>query len=213
MRRTTAESKAWAGQTKQTLRINRSLTAPGPHPYGLHQNEEQMFLSRASSPALYGFADPMKTNIIIVLFVGLVVGLVMGIVVGAGAAWMLAAHINGQISTDQPLTAEEDQVDVAQNTPWTSSEVAAADSVEGQVRSQGKRWGQITGEITVGAYVQDILEGRRDQPKGRGAIGKVVSLSTGNNEVPAAMVDFGHGYSVGINLSELTLVSVVPGGK
>jgi hypothetical protein len=155
----------------------------------------------------------MKTKIILAGFVGLVVGLVMGIVVGAGAAWMLAAHINGQVSTDQPLTAEVDQVDMTQNTPWTSSEVAAADSVEGQLRSQGKHWVQTTGEITVGAYVQDILEGRLDQPKGRGAIGKVVSISTGNNDVPGAVVDFGRGYSVGINLSELSLVSVVPDDK
>jgi hypothetical protein len=155
----------------------------------------------------------MKTKIILALFVGLVVGLVMGIVVGGVAAWMLAAHINGQVTPNQPLSAEADQVDAAQNTPWTSSEVAAPDSIEGRLRSQGKRWVQTTGEITVGAYVQDTLEGRLDQPKGRGAMGKVVSISTGNNDVPGAVVDFGRGYSVGINLSELALVSVVPEEK
>ena len=133
----------------------------------------------------------------------------MGIVVGGVGAWMLAAHLNGKDSNDQPRTAEVEQADLTQNAPWTSSEVAAADSVEGQLRSQGKRWVQTTGEITVGAYVQDTLEGRLAQPKQRGAIGKVVSISTGNDGVPGAMVDFGRGYSVGINLSELTLVSVV----
>ena len=92
---------------------------------------------------------------------------------------------------------------------WTSSEVAAPDSIEGQLRAQGKHWVKITGEITVGAYVQDILEGRLDQPKGRGAIGKVTFISTGNNGVPAAMVDFGRGNSAGINLSQLSLVGIV----
>ncbi len=144
----------------------------------------------------------MNIKIILALFVGLVVGLVMGIIAGAAGAWMLAAHINGKVSTGEG--------DMTLNTPWTLSEVVAADSVEGQLRSQGKRWVQTPGEITVGAYVQDILEGRLGQPKGRGAIGKVISISTGNNDVQAAVVDFGRGYSPGINLSELTLVRVVP---
>jgi len=152
----------------------------------------------------------MKINIILALFVGLVVGLVMGVVVGGVAAWMLAAHINGKVSTQQPLTGGVGQVDLAPNTPWTSSEVAAGDSVEGQLRAQGKRWVQTTGQITVGAYVQDTLEGRLGQPKGRGAVGKVVSISTGNDDVQVAVVDFGRGYSPGISLSELIPVSVVP---
>ncbi len=94
--------------------------------------------------------------------------------------------------------------------PSAPAKQVSPDSVEGQLRSQGKRWARASGEITVGAYVQDILEGRLDQPEGRGAIGKVVSISTGDNGVAAATVDFGRGYSVGINLSELSLVSVVP---
>ena len=151
----------------------------------------------------------MKTKIILAVLVGLVVGLGVGIVVGGVAVWVLAAHINGNVSTNQPLTTEVAQVDAEQDTAWTSSEFAAADSVEGQLRSRGKHWVRAAGEITVGAYVQDILEGRLGQPKGRGAIGKVVSLSTGDNGQQVAMVDFGRGYSVGINLSELTLVSVV----
>ncbi|MEP6662130.1 MAG: hypothetical protein ABJC04_00575 [Verrucomicrobiota bacterium] len=93
---------------------------------------------------------------------------------------------------------------------WTSSEVAAAHSVEGRLRSQGKHWVKTDGEITVGAYVQDILEGRLNQPKGRGAIGKVSSLATGDNGQRDAMVDFGKGYSVGIHLSELSLVRIAP---
>ena len=92
---------------------------------------------------------------------------------------------------------------------WTSSEVAAPDSVEGQLRAQGKHWVKIAGEIAAGAYVQDILEGRQGQPKGRGALGKVVFVNTGDNGVRAAMVDFGRRCSVGINLSELSLVGIV----
>jgi hypothetical protein len=94
--------------------------------------------------------------------------------------------------------------------PWTSSEAAAPESVEGQLRSQGKRWVRTQGPITVGAYVQDILEGRFGQPKGRGAIGKVTLISRGENGVEAAMVDFGGGNAAGINLSELSRVELVP---
>ena len=94
------------------------------------------------------------------------------------------------------------------DTGWTSSEAAAADSVQGQLQSQGKQWVRTTGEITVGAYVQDLLEGRLDQPKGRGAIGKVESISAGNDNARVAIVNFGRGYSVGISLSELSLVKV-----
>ena len=93
---------------------------------------------------------------------------------------------------------------------WTSSEAAAADSVEGQLRSQGKHWFRTTGEITVGAYVQDILEGRLGQPRGRGAIGKVVSIAPGEGNETAAQVDFGRGYIAGIILPELSLIKFVP---
>jgi hypothetical protein len=91
---------------------------------------------------------------------------------------------------------------------WTSSQAAAADSVEGQLRAQGKQWKKGTGEIAVGAYVQDTLEGRLNQPEGRGAIGKIVSMSPGAGGASAAVVDFGRNYKVPINLSELSLVNV-----
>jgi hypothetical protein len=149
----------------------------------------------------------MKIQILLASFVGLVVGLVVGLLVGAGAAWMLATHNAGKTPTNGDATAVMHDPNV---TPWTSSEVAAPDSVEGQLRSQGKRWVRTTGEITVGAYVQDAYEGRLGQPKGRGAIGKVLLISTGDNGVRAAMVDFGRGNSGGINLSELSLVKIVP---
>jgi hypothetical protein len=89
---------------------------------------------------------------------------------------------------------------------------AAADSVEGQLQSQGKHWVRARGEITLGAYVQDTLLGRANQPADRGDIGRVVSLAFGANGERDAMVDFGRGYSVGIHLSELSLVRVVSNG-
>jgi hypothetical protein len=90
-------------------------------------------------------------------------------------------------------------------------EAAAPDSIEGQLRSQGKSWVRTEGEITVGAYVQDLLKGRLDQPKGRGTIGKVVSVSPGDNGQPSATVDFGR-YSVGIFFSELCPVRLTQEG-
>ena len=101
------------------------------------------------------------------------------------------------------------QTDTDNTPPWTSSQAAAANSVEGQLRAQGKHWVKTTGEITTGAYVQDTLEGRLNQPEGRGAIGKVVSVSTGDNGEKAAKVDFGRKYSVPISFSELSLVKIV----
>ena len=92
---------------------------------------------------------------------------------------------------------------------WTSLEPAAPDSVEGQLRAGGKQWEKAPGNIVKGAYVQDIFEGRLHQPKGRGAIGKVVSVETPEDGTPCAVVDFGRGYSVPIKLSELALLRVV----
>ena len=100
--------------------------------------------------------------------------------------------------SDTPVTA-----------PWTSDQVAAPVSVQGKLQSHGKHWVRTTGKITRGAYVQDILEGRLNQPVGRGAVGKVVSVSAEDDSVPAATVDFGRGYLTGINLSELSLVRIV----
>lgn len=93
---------------------------------------------------------------------------------------------------------------------WTSAETALPGSVEWQLRSEKKRWTPTRGEICVGAYVHDILEGRLDQPVGRGAIGRVVSLSTAWNGKPLATVDFGRGFSVPIYFSELSTVAVAP---
>jgi len=89
-----------------------------------------------------------------------------------------------------------------------SDDVAAPDSVEGRLRAQGKHWSRATGEIVVGRHVQDILEGRLNQPRGRGAIAKVKSMGSDAKGRPGAMVDFGRGYVVGINISELSLVAV-----
>ncbi len=91
---------------------------------------------------------------------------------------------------------------------WTSSQVAADDSVEGELKAQGKKWTKAEGQITVGSYVQDTLEGRLNQPKGRGAIGRVTALSSGKDGPQEALVDFGRGYRVPMKLSELSLVNI-----
>jgi hypothetical protein len=97
-----------------------------------------------------------------------------------------------------------------QNEVWTSDQPAAPDSEEGRLRAEHKKWTKIEGEIHVGDYVQDVLEPRLNQPKGRGAIGKVTAISPPGAPPPAADVDFGRGYVAGINLSELSLVNVEP---
>jgi hypothetical protein len=76
------------------------------------------------------------------------------------------------------------------------------------LRAQGKQWTSAPGQITAGDLVEDILDGRHDQPEGRGAIGKVISVSMDENKSPGAMVDFGRGYTVGISLAELSKVSL-----
>jgi hypothetical protein len=91
---------------------------------------------------------------------------------------------------------------------WHSTDPAAPDSIEGKLRAEGKHWKSTSGEIEVGSYVKDKLEGRLGQPEGRGAIGKVLLISSASG-VPAAKVDFGRGYTPGIKLSELSPVKIV----
>lgn len=74
---------------------------------------------------------------------------------------------------------------------------------EEHLRRQGKTWLPAQGQIVQGAYVQDILKGRLDQPANRGQIGKI-KLINGN----AAMVDFGRCYVVGIDLREMAPVDI-----
>jgi hypothetical protein len=57
---------------------------------------------------------------------------------------------------------------------------------------------------------QDLLEGRLGQPKGRGAIGRIISLGANASGTPGAVVDFGRGYAPDINLTELSPVSILP---
>ena len=105
-------------------------------------------------------------------------------------------------------TTHSAQPGVQKAVVWTSGQIAAANSVEGQLRSNGKKWIETTGEIRTGSYVQDLLEGRLNQPEGRGAIGKVISVRNADNGQPVALVDFGRGYQVPIQESELSLVKV-----
>jgi hypothetical protein len=89
------------------------------------------------------------------------------------------------------------------------ADVAAPDSVEGKLRGDGKNWEHAPGDIVPGSYVEDTLRGRLNQPKGRGHIGKVLSLSQNESGRPCATVDFGRGLIDGIMLSELAPVRFV----
>ncbi|HTA29037.1 MAG TPA: hypothetical protein VK731_01055, partial [Candidatus Cybelea sp.] len=60
-----------------------------------------------------------------------------------------------------------------------------------------------------GGYVLDVLNGRADQPKGRGRVGVVLSMVANANGGSCALVDFGHGYIVGISTGELAPVRLV----
>jgi RNA polymerase sigma factor (sigma-70 family) len=90
----------------------------------------------------------------------------------------------------------------------TVSDAAAPDSMEGLLRLQGQKWDPAPGTIQVGDLVEDILDGRHNQPESRGAIGRVISVSMDENNSPGAMVDFGRGYTVGLALAELSKVSL-----
>jgi hypothetical protein len=85
---------------------------------------------------------------------------------------------------------------------------AAPGSVEEQLRSEGKRWERAPGQIEVGAYVEDILAGRLNQPQGRGTIGKVVDTSVDEQGNQLAKVDFGRGFVVPVFQRELCPVNV-----
>jgi len=90
-----------------------------------------------------------------------------------------------------------------------ASDFAAADSVEGQLRSAGSKWERTRAQISAGSYVQDILQGRLDQPAGRGVIGKVVSIYVDEQGRAVVNVDFGRGWVVGIFISELAPIRFV----
>jgi hypothetical protein len=93
--------------------------------------------------------------------------------------------------------------------PAVAPDFPAADSVEGKLRIEGKIWERINGPPIAGGYVQDILQGRAGQPRGRGSLGMVLSMAANPEGRPVATVDFGHGYVVGIDASELAPVRLV----
>jgi hypothetical protein len=147
----------------------------------------------------------------------IILGLTVAVVVLLG---LLTASVLGLITTRQRLAALESnrhaatlgrisRVSGAFQT-WTASQPVAADSVEGQLRSHGKRWVRSNEPITIGSYVEDILDPRLNQPTGRGAVGKVLAISPPNGGPVAADVDFGRGYVTGIDVRELAAVTVLP---
>ena len=92
-------------------------------------------------------------------------------------------------------------------TAWFSSLTAEKGSLESRIRDKGLYWVTVDREIKRNAFVQDLLEGRLNQPEGRGAIGRVKSLGFAENGEPYAIVDFGRGYKIGIFLAELSSIN------
>jgi len=93
--------------------------------------------------------------------------------------------------------------------PAPPPDVAAADSIEGQFKGEGRRWEKTPGPILTGIYVQDLLEGRMNMPKGRGHVGKVVKTMTDAEGREHATVSFGRGFSTTIFFTELSPIRFI----
>ena len=90
-------------------------------------------------------------------------------------------------------------------------EPALPGSVEYSLINNGQSWIETSDPIIAGAYVEDLLTDRLNQPEGRGFIGVVAYTAFDEDYgVMAAMVNFGRDYSVGIVFPELTSVQIVP---
>jgi len=97
------------------------------------------------------------------------------------------------------------------STALAQIEPALPGSVEYSLINNNQSWIESSDPITIGAYVQDLLTDRWNQPAGRGLIGIVTDTGFDQDYgVMAAMVDFGRNYSVGIVFPELTAIQVVP---
>lgn len=83
--------------------------------------------------------------------------------------------------------------------------------IEYDLTANNLTWVETSDPIATGIYVEDLLTDRLNQPVGRGAIGTVTytAFDPDYNEM-AAMVYFGHDYSVGLVFPELTAVEIVP---
>jgi outer membrane murein-binding lipoprotein Lpp len=93
--------------------------------------------------------------------------------------------------------------------PAAAPDIPAGDSVEGKLQAEGKSWERAQGQPAPGGYVLDIMDGRLNQPKGRGRIGMVVSVAADESDRPVATVDFGRGFIVGISGGELAPVRIL----
>ena len=97
------------------------------------------------------------------------------------------------------------------STALAQIEPALPGSVEYSLISNNQSWIKTSDPITTGAYVEDLLTDRSNQPEGRGLIGIVTATGFDQDYgVMAAMVDFGRDYSVGIVFPELSALQVVP---
>jgi hypothetical protein len=118
-------------------------------------------------------------------------------------------ELQSKMSDSKPLTKGPVGPMQAIPVPAAALDVPAVDSVEGKLSAEGKHWERMDGQPITGGYVQDILEGRLDQPKGRGRLGMVLSMADNGAGRPVATVDFGHGYVIGIAASELAPVRLL----
>jgi Skp family chaperone for outer membrane proteins len=119
---------------------------------------------------------------------------------------MAKAQPPGQVTTHTYQVQVQPGQTVELHPP--QAEAPAADSVEGKLRAEGKTWERVPGEPVPGEYVEDTMIGRMNQPKGRGNIGKVISIAI-DNGTSCATVDFGRGCVEGIMFSELAPVHFV----
>ncbi len=155
------------------------------------------------------FMEKKELNIVVIITLAFVIVVLLAVV---GGGMIYITRVQAQLTEIQEELRHVGITRRFHSGPmpgsWSSADPAASDSVEGKLRAQGKHWLKTPGDITVGSYVQDTLEGRTGQPQGRGAIGKVVALGSDGNGAQGASVDFGRGYVAGIHLSELSLVTV-----
>jgi len=114
--------------------------------------------------------EKRECNIITVLAV--VIAILLGVLVCGAAYFALYRPLKDQQAQLTEIQAQLREIQTvarfrpAMPFPQRRNDVAAADSIEGKLRSQGKHWVRTPGEITVGAYVEDIYEGRLNQPQG-----------------------------------------------
>jgi hypothetical protein len=124
------------------------------------------------------------------------------------------SDVGGSGKSTDTIAPPAQMVADRQPAPWIGPRpgqpdgAAAPDSVEGRLRADGLKWEMAPGQVKAGGYVKDILQGRLDQPEGRGEIGKVTSVDEFIG-LEHAWVDFGRNCVEHIRTSELSPIRMV----